>query len=144
MSSDEIAEQFERIRLHLIADGRDQEAVAYSNAADILRTTDFIPANPAELTGIGDVLRDDVMEYQRTGSIEKLTNLKEKHPYVEELTKVNGVGPTTAKRIHETLGIESIDELIKRSDELDEVYRIGETTAENIEQAARRNRKRNG
>lgn len=136
MTTQEIADQLAEIGAHLEADGKDREAIAYSNAADTLQTRETIPPDPSELDGIGETIRDNIMEYQRTGSIEKLDELKEEYPYLEELRQVDGVGPKTATKLNDELGISHVGELIDREDELPAAHRVGEKTAANLAEAA--------
>lgn len=135
--TDNIATMLEQIAVHLEADGQDREAIGYSKAADTLRRTNFIPANPSELDGVGSTIRDDIIEYQQTGESSKLDALREKHPYLEPLCRVDGIGPKTARRIHDELGIETPEEIVEQAPELTRVPRVGEKTALNLIDAAK-------
>jgi DNA polymerase (family 10) len=133
--TDEIANELESLSAHLELDGKPKESIAYSNAADTIRQHKLIPADPSQLDGVGETIRGNIVEYMENDEIEKLESLRDRYPYLDELRQVEGIGPKTAKRIHETLGIEQVGELKERSDELPEVHRIGEKTAENIVEA---------
>lgn len=138
MTTGDIADALNALAEHLIADGRSREAKSYSTAAETIRQRDHIPADPSNIDGVGDSIRGVISEYTHRERIERLEDLREKHPYLEELTQVDGVGPKTASRIYDELGIESVDALVERSDELTEVHRVGNKTAENIEKSAKR------
>jgi DNA polymerase (family 10) len=121
--------------LYLEADGRSGYSSTIGNAAENIRRADTIPPNPAQIDGVGPKLRDLIMEYEVTGEIEELEELKQKYPYLGQLSKIRGVGPERARRIYETLGISTIDEVIEA--DLTKVHGIGEKTASKITRSAK-------
>lgn len=134
MRKEELSEALDEIAVHLEV-ARGEAANAYRLAADVVRRVDAIPPDPKELDGIGDTLRSEIIEFRTTGRITRLEELREEFPYVNNLTKVDGVGPARAKTIHDELGISTIDELeeaVESGDILD-VHGIGEARAEKIE-----------
>lgn len=138
MTTESVAEELDEYSRYLEADEQDRRALAYEKAADAVRRYGFIPADPAEITGVGPTIRDDIEEFQWTGSIDDLEELRKQYEYLDDLTAIDGVGPKLARRIYSQLGIENASELLQRRDELTEVHGIGEVRAGNIAEAARR------
>lgn len=136
--TDDLAELLRWTGVYLRADGQEQKSMAYHKAGATVQQRNFIPPNPSEIDGVGSTIRSDIIEYQQTGEISTLNELREQYPYLEELCRVEGIGPKKGRRLYETLGIETIDELIERRDELPEVHHIGEKTADGIVESAKR------
>ncbi len=64
------------------------------------------------LPGVGEAIETKVLEYLRTDSIELLTQMRARYPEsVLELMHLPGVGPKTARRMFDTLGVVDIDDL---------------------------------
>jgi len=131
-----VVRMLESYALHLRADGRDGKANAVERAAQSIREVDSIPPNPADLDGVGEVLREIISDYQIRERNDELERLKRKYPYVQNLTKVSGIGPETAKRIHEEHGVSEVDELLNV--DLTEVRGIGDKTENKIKGRVRR------
>lgn len=131
MDDNDIADKLEEIARYLKAEGS-RETYSYTRAANAIYRADVIPANPAELDEVGPSLREDIETLRVRGSHPRLERLREKHPYLSNLTEIEGVGPRTAANIHEELGITTINDLREKSDRLTEVPGIGEKRAENI------------
>lgn len=129
--SDDVADTLEEIGRYLSAEGSPM-AHSYSRAANAVREADIIPANPAELDGVGEAMREDIETIRVGGSHPKLERLREKHPYLDDLTRVKGVGPKTASKIHDALGVDTVDELLEESDRLTIIYGIGDKKASRI------------
>ncbi|AGM11546.1 DNA polymerase IV (family X), NT domain [Halogranum tailed virus 1] len=132
----EVVRMLERYQKYLKADGRSGKAQAVGRAAQSIREADSIPPNPAELDGVGPALRDVISDYQIRGRNDELERLKREYPYLENLTRVNGIGPEMAKRIHEECNVSKVSELIDA--DLESVYGIGDKTANKIRGSARR------
>ncbi len=64
-----------------------------------------------ELPGIGERLGQTVYQLAMTGQLPMLARLRGEAEPVEVLASVIGIGPTTARRIHERLGIHTLEEL---------------------------------
>lgn len=126
-------EQYEK---YLRVDGRSGKAASVGRAAQSIREADSIPPNPADLDGVGPSLREVISDYQIRGRNDELERLKREYPYLENLTKLNSVGPEMAKRIHEELGVSEIDEIVDA--DLESVHGIGDKTANKIRGSARR------
>jgi len=65
-----------------------------------------------EVPGIGEAIEKKIVEYVTTGQLEFLSRLElEVPPGLLELKRVPGLGPRTAKDIHDALGITTLEEL---------------------------------
>lgn len=136
MKYKDVAETLEELETYLILDGKSHEAKSYSRASEAIMRERNIPPDPARIDGVGPVIRDVIMEYQMRGSIERLEELKEKHQYYDKLRDVSGVGPKKAYKIHNSCGIETVDDLREavESEELLSVSGIGQTTMDKIKE----------
>jgi DNA polymerase (family X) len=96
-------------------------ATAYENVANGLHTMKEDIALYAKdiktldaIRGIGESIAEKIIEYLHTGSIKIYEELKKKVPYeLLELMDINGFGPATIRILHEELGINNKDDLIK-------------------------------
>jgi DNA polymerase (family 10) len=91
---------------------------AYRRAAETIeslaRAIEDVAAEDAlsDLPGIGKDLASKIQEYLGRGEIEYLNELRAQTPAILlEMLRIPGVGPKTAVRLHEELGISSLDEL---------------------------------
>ncbi|MBI3335934.1 MAG: PHP domain-containing protein [Candidatus Portnoybacteria bacterium] len=67
-----------------------------------------------EVPGVGKDLALKIEEYIKTGKVKHLDELKKKTPVdVINLTRVEGVGAKTVKKLYEKLGIKTLEELEK-------------------------------
>ncbi len=116
---------------------------AYENAMSGL---DAHPEEPfgmskTELTkikGVGNSTADKILEFEKTGKMAKLEDLRVKYPPAfVELTKIPGLGPKTLLALRSQLGIENIDGLKKAvaNQELRELPGLGEKSEEKIAKA---------
>ncbi len=65
-----------------------------------------------ELPGIGKDLASKIAEFIETGEIRYLNELREETPAILlDMLRIPGVGPKTAVRLHEELGVSSLEEL---------------------------------
>src|ERR671915_680678 len=94
------------------------KAVAYRRVADIVeRYPDDVAAlyrrgEPPKIPGAGPALTAKLAELAETGRLEYYEKLRAQVPDgVLDLLRVPGVGPRTARTLHETLGIDSIEAL---------------------------------
>lgn len=133
MKTEKVASELEELAEYLRLDGQRGRARAYSRAANEVRKMDHVPANPAQITGVGTSVREDIADYLHSGEIPYLEELKEKHSYYEAFRGIDGVGPATAKNL-EAVGITTKAELEEaiNSGRVLEADGIGEKTAENI------------
>ncbi len=114
---------------------------AYQRAAQTLEAlsedVEAIAARGAtqKLPGVGRDLASRIDEYLRTGRIGQLEALRSGlPPSFLGLLEIRGLGPRTAKLLHERLGVDSVDRLeaLCRSKEILGVAGIREKTCENL------------
>ena len=115
---------------------------AYSRAADTINNLQFELADAAEdeerlrsIPGFGDAIVGKVQELVRTGRLEFFEKLKAEMPEgILELTQVPGIGPKTAMRAAEDLGIHSREQLAAsiESGQFEQLPRIGNKAAQKI------------
>jgi DNA polymerase (family X) len=92
--------------------------VAYRNGAKAVREASGAVAQLAaegratQLPGIGATLQEKIVALTTIGEIPALEKLRAKFPPgLVEMTKLPGLGPKRARRLHEELGIDSLDSL---------------------------------
>jgi DNA polymerase (family X) len=92
--------------------------VAYRNAAKAIRDTgasveELARAGRAqEIPGVGKTLAEKIVTLLDTGTIPSADKLKAKFPAgLVEVTRIPGLGPKRAKKLHDELGIGSLEEL---------------------------------
>ena len=118
--NDEIARQFEAFADLLDAKGVEYKPRAYRRAAENIReypgAVEDLAAEGADalddIDGVGDAIAAKIVEYVETGRIEELDALREEYPLdMDAITSIEGVGPKTAGRLYEALGVQSLDDL---------------------------------
>jgi DNA polymerase (family 10) len=94
--------------------------LAYRRAADQIRSTGgpiaqlALDGKAKDLPGIGQTIQSKIVQIVNKGEIEALTVRKERIPEgVAEFLRLPALGPKTARRIWQDLGITSVDELRK-------------------------------
>jgi DNA polymerase (family X) len=94
------------------------KTVAYHRAADAIAHSpiELVPAyraaRPPKIPGVGQAISDKIDELARTGRLAFYERLvAEVPPSLVELLRVPGVGPRTVRILHETLGIETLEDL---------------------------------
>ncbi|MDA1297892.1 MAG: DNA polymerase/3'-5' exonuclease PolX [Chloroflexi bacterium] len=115
---------------------------AYSRAADTIDNLQFDLAEGADdeerlraIPGFGDAIVAKVQELASTGRLEFFEKLKaEMPPGILEITQVPGIGPKTAMRAAQELGIDSREALASsiESGEFEKLPRMGNKAAQNI------------
>jgi DNA polymerase (family X) len=92
--------------------------LAYRNAAKAIRDSGASVAELSragraeELSGVGKTLADKIATLLDTGSIPSAEKLKVKFPAgLVEVTRIPGLGPKRARKLHDELGIASLEEL---------------------------------
>lgn len=88
-----------------------------------------------EITGVGEAIAGKISEYLETGKLEYYEDLKEELSIdIEGLTSIEGIGPKTARKLYEELGIEKLEELERAAEDgkVEEVEGFGEKTQEKI------------
>ncbi len=67
-----------------------------------------------EIPGVGEALAMKIIEYIKTGKIRKLIELRKSIPKgIQDLMKVQGIGPKKAMKLHEKLGVRTVKQLEK-------------------------------
>jgi DNA polymerase (family X) len=115
----EIAAAFEELGVLYELDGAVKYRVlAYSTAAKAIRESPVSVADLAaagratEIPGVGKTLAEKIDALVETGEIPAAVKLKAKFPAtLVEVTRVPGVGPKTARRLFEELGVATLDDL---------------------------------
>jgi DNA polymerase (family 10) len=102
-----------------------------------------------EIDGVGEAIADKVGEYLDTGEMSYYRELKDELPIdIDALTAVEGVGPKTAKKLYDALGVQDLDDLEEAAEagEIAGIEGFGPTSQQNILDnipAAREHRERN-
>ena len=120
----EVAEQFDLLADLLELDGEQQfRVLAYRRAADQIRSSGnpiaqlALDGHAKDLPGIGKTIESKIVQIVNDGEIEALTKRKAKVPTgVAEFLRIPALGPKTARRIWQELGITSVDELRKAAE----------------------------
>jgi DNA polymerase (family X) len=120
----EVAEQFDLLADLLELDGEQQfRVLAYRRAADQIRSTAgpiaqlALDGQAKDLPGIGKTIESKIVQIVDSGEIEALTKRKEQIPAgVAEFLRLPALGPKTARRIWQELGVTTIDELRKAAE----------------------------
>jgi len=115
----QVAEQFALLADLLELEGEEQfRVLAYRRAADQIRTAAGPVAELAlegeakKIPGIGRTIESKIVQIVESGEIEALTKRKERIPSgVAEFLRLPALGPKTARRIWQELGITTMDEL---------------------------------
>ncbi len=125
MVNQEIAEIFENIANYLeMQDSPNPFRIrAFKKAAEILNNypQDISKYNIEQLKalpGIGESLAQDILEYIKTGKMSYYEELKKNSPVkLEELIKIQGIGPKTVKKLYYELGVKTVEDLKKVAEE---------------------------
>jgi DNA polymerase (family X) len=115
--------------------------IAYLEAARVIRDSpvsvdELARAGRAtELPGVGKTLEEKILTLVDTGSIPAAEKLKQRFPpSLVEVTYVPGLGARTARRLHDELGIASLEQLREaaESGRLRDVRGLGRKAEENV------------
>jgi DNA polymerase (family X) len=120
----QVAEQFDLLADLLELDGEQQfRVLAYRRAADQIRSSGSPIAQLAldgrakDLPGIGKTIESKIVQIVNTGEIEALTKRKAQIPAgVAAFLRLPALGPKTARRIWQELGITTVEELRKAAE----------------------------
>src|SRR3989344_3364863 len=88
-----------------------------------------------EIPGIGKAMSDHIEEFLKTGKVNIYEQFKKKLPVnMDELLKVEGMGPKKAKILYEKLGVKNLKDLEKvaKNGKVAPLFGFGETTQKNI------------
>ena len=138
----EVAEQFDLLADLLELEGEQQfRVLAYRRAADQIRSAGSPMAQLAlegrakDLPGIGKTIESKIVQIVNSGEIEALTKRKAEIPSgVAEFLRLPALGPKTARRIWQELGIETVADLRKAAEaqQLRSLPGLGAKTEERI------------
>lgn len=140
-----VARHFQVVADYLSLDGASvYRTIAYQRAADAFREHPTSVARLAadgrlrDLPGVGEAIEAKVLELVESGTIRFLEELRAKYPEtLLELMRLPGVGPKTARRLYETIGVADLDDLRLAIDtgELLKVPGMGEKSRSNLRHA---------
>ncbi len=88
-----------------------------------------------EIPGIGKSMAEHIEEYLKTGKIKAYEKMKKKMPLkLDELVKVEGMGPRKAKILYQKLGVRDLKSLEKaaKAHKVAPLFGFGEKTEKNI------------
>ena len=141
----QVADQFALLADLLELEGEEQfRVLAYRRAADQIRSAagpiaELALAGEAKnLPGIGKTIESKIVQIVESGEIEALTKRKERVPSgVAEFLRLPALGPKTARRIWQELGITTLEELRRaaEAERLRALPGLGAKTEERILQA---------
>ncbi|MEK7635920.1 MAG: DNA polymerase/3'-5' exonuclease PolX [Patescibacteria group bacterium] len=144
MANQEIAKIFYQIARYLEMDGVAFKPYAYEKAALILETIkdDVVEIYAKggikaleEIPGIGKSIAEKIEEYLKKGKIKYYEELKKQMPLnIDELIRVEGLGPRKIKILYEKLGIKNLKDLEKaaKAHKIAPLFGFGEKTEQNI------------
>ncbi len=144
MKNQELAKIFNDIARFMEIDGVAFKPYAYQKAAFSLQA---LPEDIGdiyrkkgkdglrEISGIGENLAHHIEEYLKTGKVKIYEEFKKKLPVnMDELLRVEGLGPKKIKTLYEKLGVKdlkSLEKAVKKHD-IAPLFGFGEKTEENI------------
>jgi len=140
----ELASLFSKIALYLEIDDIAFKPQAYEKAAGVLEmlsenVTDIYKKGGLKglvaLPGIGKAISEQIEEYIKTGKIKEYERLKKKIPVdIEELTRIEGVGPKMVRDLYKLLKIKTLGDLEKaaKAGNIRNLPNFGEKTEQNI------------
>ncbi len=88
-----------------------------------------------EIPGIGKSMAEHIQEYLKTGKIKEHEKFKKRMPLqMDELMRVEGLGPRKIKILYQKLGVANIKDLEKaaKTNKIAPLFGFGEKTEENI------------
>jgi DNA polymerase (family X) len=143
--NDELANSFELLASLLELDGADAFRLqAYRRAAERIRESAVpvaqlaLEGNAKRLSGIGSTIEAKIVELSETGDLAALAKLRERVPAgLVEVMRVPGLGPKTARKLWEELGVKDVDDLraAARAHRLRDLPGLGAKTEEKVLQA---------
>jgi DNA polymerase (family X) len=142
MRNAEIADAFAELADLYELDGAIVHRVlAYRNAAKAIRDSGASVAELSragraeEIPGVGRTLADKIATLLDTGSVPSAEKLKAKFPAgLVEVTRIPGLGPKRARKLHDELGVGSLDDLRRAAEagRISDVPGFGPKAEENV------------
>jgi DNA polymerase (family 10) len=94
------------------------KTIAYRRAAETVAHSPipiaaaYRSGAPPRIEGVGATISNALAELSRTGRLTQLEALRDEiPPGLRDLLSINGVGPKTARLVHDALGVASVDDL---------------------------------
>ncbi|HET7856734.1 MAG TPA: DNA polymerase/3'-5' exonuclease PolX [Gaiellaceae bacterium] len=144
----DVADQFDLLADMLELEGSDQfRPLAYRRAAQVMRETGgsiaqlAVEGHAKDLSGIGKTIEEKIVQIVEHGQIEALAQRRERIPAdVVEFMHLPGLGPKTARRIWQELGISTLEGLKQaaESEQLRTLTGLGAKTEEKVLRALAR------
>ncbi|HSJ94009.1 MAG TPA: DNA polymerase/3'-5' exonuclease PolX [Gaiellaceae bacterium] len=141
-SNAELAERFDLLADLLELDGADAFRLsAYRRASARIRESAAPVARLAlegtatQIPGIGGTIEAKIVELSETGDLAALRKLRDRVPSgLVEIMRVPGLGPKTARRLWQELGVATLDDLREaaESEKLRELSGLGPKTEERV------------
>ena len=144
MKNQEIAKIFYDIAKYLEMDGVAFKPYAYEKAGNSLEALEKDVKeiynkgglkSLMEISGVGKNIADHIEEYLKSGKIKVYEQLKKKLPLkIDELVKVEGMGPRKIKILYQKLGIKNLKDLEKaaKKHQIAPLFGFGQKTEDNI------------
>jgi len=145
MNNREISKILSEISEHLeMKEGRTFRSRAYERAAetifDLEEDLGSVYENDGleglkDIQGVGASIAEKVEELLTTGRLKYYESLKKETPVkLDELTRIEGLGPKNIKKLHEKLGIKNLNDLEKaaKAGKIRKLADFGEKSEENI------------
>ena len=144
MKNQEIAKIFNEMAKYLKMEGVDFKPFAYEKAAISLESLNEdvgeIYAQGGiksllEISGIGKSMAGHIEEYLKNGKIKDYEKMKKSLPLqIDELIRVEGVGPRKVKILYQKLGVKNLKDLEKaaKTHKITPLFGFGEKTEKNI------------
>jgi len=144
MRNQEIAKIFYNIAKYLQMDGVAFKPYAYEKAGNSLEALEKDVGEIynkgglkalMEIPGVGKNISDHIEEYLKSGKIKVYEQLKKKLPLnIDELVRVEGMGPRKVKILYQKLGIKNLKDLEKaaKKHQIAPLFGFGQKTEDNI------------
>lgn len=144
MINQELAKIFYEIADYFESEGVQFKPYAYRKVAITLETMERDVAeiykkggkeSLKQIPGVGESIAREIEEYLKTGKVKKHHQFKKKLPLnLQELIRVEGVGPKKAKILYQKLGVRNLNDLEKaaRAHKIRNLFGFDEKTEKNI------------
>ncbi|MGC8880758.1 MAG: DNA polymerase/3'-5' exonuclease PolX [Minisyncoccia bacterium] len=147
MINDSLSKLFAKLAFFLEMEGIPFKPQAYEKASLIIQSLDkdiseIYQKEKREglrkIPSIGEGIADKIEEFIKTGKIKELEKYEKKYPVeVEEIIKVEGIGPKTIKTLYQKLKIKNLKDLEKAAEKhkIRKLEGFGEKSEKNILEA---------
>ncbi len=118
MINEEVADLLEEMADMEEIEGNRWESLAYRKASSSIRSLSldleqiYRENRLREIDGVGQAIEKKIVQYIKTGSIEKYQELKRKYPLdFKNLRRIQGLGPRKIYALYRSLGVRNLDDL---------------------------------